>query len=73
MLTSYIFRSITSIYNRKAAIDSTFISPLYRERVTINYRVFYIVISYIFTISFYYSFYLRSAYLIISIIDLHLC
>jgi hypothetical protein len=40
MLTSYIFRPKISIYNRKVAIDFTFISPLYRGRVNINYRVF---------------------------------
>jgi hypothetical protein len=73
MLISYIFRPRTSIYSRKAAIDSTFISPLYRGRVSINYRVFYIAISYIFATSFYYYFYLRSTYLIISVVDLYLC
>jgi hypothetical protein len=72
MLISYVFKPRTSIYSRKAAIDSAFISPLYRGRVSINYRVFYIAAYYIFTTSFYYRFCLRSTYLIISIVDLYL-
>jgi hypothetical protein len=72
MLISYAFRPRTSVRSRKAAIDSAFISPLYRGRVNINYRVFYIAAFYIFTASFYYYFYLRSAYLIVSIVDLYL-
>ena len=73
MLTSYIFRPKTSIYSRKAAIDSTFISPLYKGRVSINYRIFHIVTSYILTAFFYNYFYLKSAHLTISIVDLYLC
>ena len=61
-----------SIYNKKVAINFIFISPLYKGSININYRVFYIVIFYIFTTSFYYRFYLRSTYLIISIVDLYL-
>ena len=72
MLTSHAFKPRTFIRSRKAAINSIFISPLYRKRVSINYRVFYIAASYIFTTSFYYCFHLRSIYLIISIVDLHL-
>ena len=73
MLASYTFRPRTSIRSRKAAIDSAFISPLYRERVGINDRVFHIAIACIFATSFYLYFYLRSAHLAISIVDLHLC
>ena len=73
MLASYAFRPRTSVRSRKAAVDSAFISPLYRGRVGINYRVFYIAASCIFATSFYRRFYLRSAHLIISIVDLHLC
>jgi len=36
MLTSYILNSRTFIYNKKAAINFTFICPLYRGRVNIN-------------------------------------
>ena len=72
MLASHTFRPRTSIRSRKAAIDSTFVSPLYRERVGINYRVFYVAAPYIFATSFYRRFYLRSAYLTISIVDLYL-
>ena len=64
MLTSYTFRPKTSIYSRKATIDFTFIS--------INYKVFFIAASYIFATSFYYRFYLRSAYLIINVVDFYL-
>ena len=73
MLVSHTFRPRTSVRSRKAAIDSTFVSPLYRGRVSVDYRVFYIAASYIFTASFYRRFYLRSTHLIISIVDLYLC
>ena len=72
MLVSHIFRPKTSIYSKKAAVDSAFISPLYRGRVGINYGVFYVAASCAFATSFYHYFYLRSAYLAISIVDLHL-
>ena len=73
MLASHAFKPRTSVYNKKAAIDSAFISPLYRGRVGINYRIFYVAVSYAFATSFYCHFYLRSAHLVISIVDLHLC
>jgi len=72
MLNSYILSPKTFVYSKKAFIYFIFISPLYRRRVSTNYRVFYIVASYIFTTSFYYRFYLRYAYLIISIVNLYL-
>ena len=72
MLVSHIFRPKTSVYSKKAAIDFTFISSLYRGRVGVNYRVFYMAVSCVFTTSFYYYFYLRSAHLVISIVDLYL-
>ena len=72
MLISHIFKLKIFNYNRKAAIDFIFNSPLYKERVGINYRVFYIATSCIFTTSFYYYFYLKSAYLINNIINFHL-
>ena len=73
MLVSYIFRPRTSVYSRKAAVDSAFISPLYRGRVSVDYGVFYIAASYAFIAFFYYRFYLRSAHFAISIVDLYLC
>jgi hypothetical protein len=73
MLISHAFRPRTSICSRKAAIDSAFISPLYRGRVGINYGVFHVAASCIFAASFYYPFHLRSAHLAISVVDLHLC
>jgi hypothetical protein len=72
MLASYTFRPRTSVRSRKAAVDSAFISPLYRGRVGINYRVFYIATSCIFAASFHYRFHLRSTHLTISIVDLYL-
>jgi hypothetical protein len=52
MLTIYAFKPKTSIRSRKAAIDSTFIRPLYRRSISINYIVFYTAAFYIFTTSF---------------------
>jgi len=52
MLTSYIFSPKTSIYSKRIVINSAFICPLYRGRVSINYRVLYIVALYTFTASF---------------------
>ena len=72
MLNNYTFSPRTSVRSKKAAVASAFVNPLYRGRVSINYSVFYIVASYILTTSFYYYFYLKSAYLIISIVDLYL-
>ena len=73
MLISHAFRPRTSVYSKKAAVDSAFVSPLYRGRVGIDYGVFYIAASCVFTASFHCCFYLRSAYLIISIVDFYLC
>ena len=72
MLVSHAFRPKTSVYSKKAAVDSTFISPLYRGRVSINYRVFHVAVSCAFAAFFYYCFYLRSAHLAINIVDLYL-
>jgi len=52
MLIRYTFSSKTFIYNRKAAINSAFICPLYREKVNIIYRVLYVVPLYAFTAFF---------------------
>ena len=52
MLISYTFSPKTSINSRKAAIDSAFIYPLYRGRVSINYRVLCVVTFYVFTTFF---------------------
>ena len=73
MLASHAFRPKTSVCSRKAAVDSAFVSPLYRGRVGVNYGVFHIAVSYAFTASFYYCFYLRSAHLAINIVDFYLC
>ena len=72
MLTSHMFSFRTSIYNRKAAVDSAFVYPLYRGRVSIIYMVLYVVPLYAFAAFFYYYFYLISAYLATYIVDLHL-
>ena len=72
MLANYTFRPRTSVYSKKAAVDSAFASPLYRGRVGVDYGVFYVAASCAFTAFFYCCFYLRSAHLIISIVDLYL-
>ena len=72
MLVSYTFRPKTSIYSKKAAIDSAFVSPLYRGRVGVNHRVFYVAASCVFAAFFHHYFYLRSAHLAISVVDLYL-
>ena len=73
MLVSHVFRPRTSVYSRKAAVDSAFVSPLYRGRVGVDYGVFHIAASCAFTAFFHCRFYLRSAYLVISVVDLYLC
>ena len=45
MLVSHAFRPKTSVRSRKAAVDSAFVSPLYRGRVGVDYRVFYMAVS----------------------------
>ena len=72
MLVSYAFRPKTSICSKKAAVDSAFVSSLYRGRVGVDYRVFHMAISCTFATFFYHRFYLRFAYLVISIVDLYL-
>ena len=72
MPITHIFRPKTSIYSKKAAVDSAFISPLYRGRVGINYRVFHVAASCVFAAFFHHYFYLRSAHLAISVVDLYL-
>ena len=72
MLINYIFRPKTFVYNKKVVIDFTFINLLYRGRVGVNYRVFYMAASCTFTAFFHCCFYLRSAYLAINIVDLYL-
>ena len=73
MLTSHAFRPRTSVRSRKAAVDSAFVSPSYRGRVGVDYGVFHMAASCAFAAFFYCHFYLRSAHLAISVVDLHLC
>ena len=73
MLASYAFSPKTSVYSKKAAVDSAFDCPLYRGRVAVVYRVFYVVTLYAFTTFFYCRFYLISAHLVMYIVDLYLC
>ena len=73
MLVSYMFRPRTSVHSKKAAVDSAFVSPLYRGRVGIDYGVFHVAVSCAFAASFYHYFYSRSAHLVISVVDLYLC
>ena len=69
---SHAFRPRTSVYSKKAAVDSAFVSPLYRGRVGVDYGLFYMAVSCVFAASFHCYFYLRSAYLAISVVDLYL-
>ena len=71
ILTSYTFSPRTSIYSRKAAVDSAFIYLLYRGRVGVKYRILYVVPLYAITAFFQYCFHLISTYLLIYIVDLH--
>ena len=73
MLASHIFRPKTSICSKKAAVDSAFICPLYRGRVTFNYGVLHIVAFFAFTALSQHRFHLLSAHLAMYIVDLYLC
>ena len=73
ILISYTFRPKTSVCSKKVAVDFTFVNPLYRGRVGVDYKVFHVAASCVFTAFFYCRFYLRSAHLAISIVDLYLC
>jgi len=73
MLASYAFRPIIFIYNKKAAVDFAFISPLYNGSVGVVYRVFQVAALYIFTAFFQHFFYLKFAHFMINVIDFHLC
>ena len=53
-------------------MDSAFVCPLYRGRVTFNHRVLYVVALCTLTAFFQRCFYLMSAHLAMHIVDLHL-
>ena len=72
ILISHIFSSKTSVYSKKAAVNSAFNCPLYRGRVAVVYRAFYVVTLCAFTTFFHCHFYLISAHLVIYIVDLYL-
>ena len=72
MLANYIYSPKISVYSKKAAVDFAFNCPLYRGRVTVVYRVFYIVTLCAFTTFFYCCFYSVSAHLVIYIVDFYL-
>ena len=72
MLASHTFRPKTSVHSRKAAVDSAFVSPLYRGRVGVDHGVFHVAASCAFAAFFYRRFHLRSAHLAISVVDLYL-
>ena len=72
MLVSHAFRPKTFIHSRKAAVDSAFVSPLYRGRVGVAYGVFHVAAFCAFAAFFHRHFYLRSAHLAISVVDLYL-
>ena len=72
MLISYIFSPRISVCSKKAAVDSAFNCPLYRGRVAVVYRVFYVVALCAFTAFFHRRFHLVSAHLVMHIVDLYL-
>ena len=72
MLVNYAFSPRTSICSKKVAVDSAFNCPLYRGRVAVVYRVFYVVTLCTFATFFHHYFYLVSAHLVMYIVDLHL-
>ena len=72
MLASHAFRPITFVYNKNAAVDSAFVSPLYRGIVGVVYGVFQVAAFCVFAAFFQCLFHLRSAYLAINVVDFHL-
>ena len=73
MLASHAFKPITFVYNKNAAVDSAFISPLYKGIVGVVHGVFQMAVFCDFAIFFQCLFYLRSAHLAINVINFHLC
>ena len=73
MLASYAFSPRISVHSRKAAVNFAFDCFLYRGRVVVVHRVFYVVAFYAFAAFFYCHFYSVSAYLVMHIVDLYLC
>ena len=72
MLTSHAFSFRTFVLNRNAAVDFAFVCPLYRGRVNIIYRVFYIAALCAFAAFFQRHFHLVSAHLAMYVVDLYL-
>ena len=72
MLTSYAFRFKTSICNKKAIIDFTFVYPLYKEKINIIYRIFYMAAFWAFVAFSQHYFYLIFIYFVMYIIDFYL-
>ena len=72
MLASHAFSPRISVRSRKAAVDSTFDYPLYRGKVAVVHRVFYVVALYAFTTFFHRRFHSVSAHLVMHIVDLYL-
>ena len=72
MLASHAFKPKTSIHSKNTAVDFTFICPLYRGRVTFDYRVLHIVAFCTFTAFSQHCFYSLSAHLAMHIVDLYL-
>ena len=72
MLASHAFRPITSIYNKNAAVDSVFVSPLYKGIVGVVHRVFQVTAFCVFAAFFQCLFHSRSAHLAINVVGFHL-
>ena len=73
MLASHALSPKTSVCSRKAAVDSAFVCPLYRGRVSVDHGVRHIVASCAFAAFLQRHFHFKSAHLAMHVVDLHLC
>jgi len=73
MLASHAFKPITFVCNKNAAVNSAFISLLYRGIVGVIYGVFQVAAFYVFAVSFQCLFHSKSAHFAINVVDFHLC
>jgi len=52
MLAIHAFKPITFVYNKNAAVDFVFVSPLYKRIVGVVHKVFQVAVFYDFAVSF---------------------
>ena len=73
ILASHTFSPKISVHSKNTAVDFAFVCPLYKGKITFNYRVLYIVALCTLTAFFQHYFHLISTHLAIYIVDLYLC